>query len=353
MENDKQASKNDGASKGGVNRAKNLSPKQRTEIARKAATARWNGSDGDEVAAIPKAEWPGVLPIGDLQLPCAVLSDGRRVLSERGVTSVLGGKRGGSHWRRQKAAPDDAYVPVFISAPNLAPFAPASLRIALSTPILYRTTSGTIGYGVEAKLLPEVCDVWLKARRANALTPQQNHIADAAEILISGLAHVGIDALVDEATGFQSVRDRTELQRILEAYIRKEFLPWSKVFPDEFYQEMFRLRGWNYSPPQPNRPRLVGRLTNELIYDKLPPGVLEELRARNPVVRNGRRAYKHHRFLTDEIGQPHLEKQLVAVTTLMQAAKSWGAFKRMFDRVFPPTQPYLLRERDDDDDDDD
>ena len=55
-------------------------------------------------------------------------------------------------------------------------------------------------------------------------------------------------------------------------------------------------------------------------YEKLPEGVLDKLREKNPVTVEGRRRHKHHQFLTKDIGNPHLEKQVVAVTTLMRAA---------------------------------
>ena len=65
------------------------------------------------------------------------------------------------------------------------------------------------------------------------------------------------------------------MHRILEAYIAKELLPWTKRFPDEFYRQLFRLRGWQYSPVSVKRPKAVGRIMSELIYEKLPDGVIE------------------------------------------------------------------------------
>ena len=319
-------------------RSQALSPERRREIAKKAANARWHGESGDELD-YPKADYLGTLTLGELELPCAVLNDRTRVLSERGIIKALGGKRGGSHWTR--LSKNHEYLPVFISASNLASFTPPSLRVALSRPLLYRAMNGRIGYGVEATLLPEICAVWLSARRNGALTPQQEHIAATAELLMTGLAHVGIVALIDEATGYQQDRDRDELHRILEAYIAKELLPWAKRFPDEFYEELFRLRGWNYSPPQPRRPQLVGKFTNQLVYDKLPRGVVAELRKKNPVVKNGRRGHKHHQYLSEDIGHAHLEKQLLAVTTLMRAAPSWAVFQRLFNRAFPANNQQL------------
>lgn len=44
------------------------------------------------------------------------------------------------------------------------------------------------------------------------------------------LAHVGIVGLIDEATGYQEVRDKLALQAILDAYLRKELVAWAKRF---------------------------------------------------------------------------------------------------------------------------
>lgn len=128
------------------------------------------------------------------------------------------------------------------------------------------------------------------------VAPNQINIAKACDVLIRGMAMVGTIALVDEATGFQYERDRSELHRILETFIAKELLPWAQRFPDEFYRQMFRLRGWAFSPLLPAQgPRYAGKLTNELVYERLPDGVLAELRVRNPVNDDtGRRKYRHH-----------------------------------------------------------
>jgi hypothetical protein len=89
-----------------------------------------------------KATHTGDIKIGDVLLPCAVLEDGTRVISERGVTKALGGKRGGSHWRRMKETPDGAYLPVYLSAGNIKSCIDAELMTALNSPIIYKPKSG-------------------------------------------------------------------------------------------------------------------------------------------------------------------------------------------------------------------
>ena len=227
-------------------------------------------------------------------------------------------------------------TPPFLASEGLKDFVSEELKRNCS-PVVFRPAMGNAGnkaYGFVADVLPEVCEAYLRARDAGTLASNQLHIARACDVLVRGLARVGIVALVDEATGFQRERNRDALHQILEAYIAKELLPWAKRFPDSFYKEMFRLRGWMFDPISKQGPRYAGKLTNKLVYQCLPPGVLAELQEKNPA-ENGRRKHRHHQFLTDEIGNPHLERHVAAVTTLMRASKDWDTFAGLFTRAFP------------------
>lgn len=259
-----------GASLGGKARAQNLTPERRSEIAKQAAAARWNTN-------IPLAEYEGQIEFGNLVIPCAVLPDGTRVLSERGVTKGFGLKRAGSNWQRQNET--GARMPVFASADNLKPFIDEELRLALISPIMYRPASspGAVAYGVRADVIPKVCDVWLMARDAKALKKQQFHVAVQADIVMRGLAHIGIISLVDEATGYQADRAADALEKILATFISKELCKWAWTFKPDYYRELFRLRGIKASEFSASRPQYIGHLTNDIVYKRLAPGVLEEL----------------------------------------------------------------------------
>jgi hypothetical protein len=222
-----------------------------------------------------------------------------------------------------------------LTAANLKPFIPDDLMNFLMSRIQYKPKRGQVVWGYEAALLPRICEAILDAHKAGALGPRQQYLVDSADLLIRAFAHVGIIALVDEATGYQADRDRDELHKILAAFISEELLPWAKRFPDEFYQQMFRLKGWQYSPITGKRPREAGKITNKIVYEKLPPGVIDELRRKNPVVSNWQRQYKHHQFLTEDIGHPSLQKHLIAVTTLMHVATTWQEFERLLEKRFP------------------
>ena len=170
------------------------------------------------------------------------------------------------------------------------------------------------------------------------MTKQQEHIAKRADVLIRGLATVGIIALIDEVTGYQEIRDRTDLHKILDRFLLKERAAWSKRFPDEFYKEIFRIKGWQWKGMKVNRPQVVGRYTNNLVWDRLAPGLREELEKRNPKDEMGNRSVKHHQWLTDDPGHNELQKHLVGVIALMKSVRTehrWNECIRRIQRVYP------------------
>jgi hypothetical protein len=202
-------------------------------------------------------------------------------------------------------------------------------------PIPFKTPTGQETIGYEATILADICDAVLEARKANKLNYQQVHIAEQCEILIRGFARVGIIALVDEATGYQDFRTRQALEQILDKFLREELGKWAKRFPDAFYKEMFRLRGWDYDPQSIRRPSFVGTLTNVLVYSRLAPGVLDELRRITPRDEQGRTKVRYHQWLTEDVGHPKLQEHLSAVIALMKASSDWKTFTRLLNRALP------------------
>lgn len=273
-----------------------------------------------------KATHSGVLKIGGSEIPCHVLENGERILTTRGVMKSLGRR-----WRGRKYS--GTKYPVFLEAKNLKPFISNNLDVVLS-PQIFKTAKGSVSEGYKAELLPMVCEVYLKARDEKSLTMVQQRVAVRADILMRGLAHIGIIALVDEATGYQDVRAKEALARILEKYIAEELQPWTKTFPDEFYKEMFRLNNWPYDPTTVKRPMVIGRWTNDVIYERLAPAVLEELQRRNPSTDTGHRKYRHHQWLTGKIGHPKLRDHINGVLALMRASTTWEGFKRLLERSY-------------------
>jgi len=320
--------------KGGKARAENLSAEDRTDIARAAAEARWEKAT--DRPHYPKALFGSPdrpLKIGDLEIPCYVLDDGRRMITQTGMVLALGMSRGSA----TKGGGDR--IANFLSTKSLFPYVSNDLSEVIMNPIRFKA-HGTWAYGYEATNLADVCDLVLKARQNGKLNHQQEHVAIQCEILVRAFAKVGIVALVDEATGYQEIRDREALQKILEQYISQELIKWVSTFPLEFYKQIFRLKGWSWNDGK--MPGIVGHYTNDLVYARLAPGVLEELRKLNPPSEKGYRKHRHHQYLTRDIGHPALSRHLYELVGMMRASETWDKFFRIVDRTFPKINTTML-----------
>lgn len=313
-----------GRVRSGLARAAALTPEARSAIAKRAAEKRWSGD------AAPEAIRDGILKIGEAEFQCFVLADHTRVLARASFVRAIGrtGKvKGGREYD------GELQTPVFLTANNLKPFFPSDLE-GNSKPILLKHKGVDI-ISYRAELLPAVCDVFADALAAGALRKNQIHIAEQCRILSRGLTRVGIIGLVDEATGFQEVRDRQALQEILNRYLRKELAAWAHRFPDDFYKEIFRLRNWEWKGMKVNRPQVVANYTKDFVYERLAPGILEELEKRNPKTEKGYRKGKHHQLLTDDVGHPALAQHLHTVIAFMRASSTWAQFKHLLDKALP------------------
>jgi hypothetical protein len=305
---------------------KGVSAKERKALAKKGAIARW------EIKQATHGSEDHPLKIGEIEIPCYVTEDETRLLSQRGVIGGLGmsGGSGGGGADRLTA---------FLGGKSISPFVSKELSALIENPIRFRHPGGgQAAYGYPATILADICDVVLSARKAGALQKQQEHIAERCEILVRGFARVGIIALVDEATGFQRDRARDSLAKILDAFIAKELQPWLRTFPADFYQEMFRLRGMAYPQDKDSiqRPRYFGLFTNDIVYNRLAPGVLDELKKITPKHESGRRKNKYFQWLTTHVGYPKLREHLGSVIAIMKLSTDWHDFKAKLDRIHPP-----------------
>ena len=315
-----------GRAKGGVARAAKLTSQERTEIAHKAAVARW--SEPPLLTATHGSE-DHPLKIGEMEIPCYVLEDGRRVLQQTGLIKSLNMSHGGSY------SIGGDRLAKFAAQNRLRPYVSNDLIARTENPIRFRTPRGSAAYGYEATVLADLCDAILAARADGVLQKQQYHIAKQAEVLVRGFARVGIIALVDEATGYQKDRASDALAKILEAFIDKELQPWVRTFPPEYYEQLFRLRGLDFPRDTVKRPQYFGRLTNDIVYDRLAPGVKDELK--RAVAKNdaGRPKHKLFQKLTTSVGYPKLREHLGSVVTIMKLSAGWNDFMAKLNQLHP------------------
>lgn len=314
-----------GRAKGGKARASKLTPAERTKSAKKAAQARWSGPEPRR-AISGSADRP--LMIGDVAIECYVLEDGTRVITQGAMLAAVGRSP------RVSVKPgDDVNLPPILRAQALKNYIDDKL-VEEAQPIPFFTPTNSRANGYRADVLPQLCEAWLAARADGVLLPSQATTARAAEIIVRGLARVGIIALVDEATGYQDVRARDALAKILEAYVADELQPWVRTFDVDFYKEMFRLRELDFDPGSVKRPAYFGHLTNDVVYKRVAPGVFDEIKAQRAKDEKKRKA-RFHQQLTEEVGHPRLREHIASVTTVMKLSDDWRSFKKNLDRVHP------------------
>jgi P63C domain len=274
-----------------------------------------------------QAIYEGELKIINDTLSVAVLENKQRIISQAAVFRALG--------RPARGNARLINIPTFMDAKNLQPFVSDELLRVINR-VEYLDVNGASQFGYDAAILPLVCDLYLQARENNAITLEnQKETAKKAEILVRSLAKVGIIALIDEATGYQEIREKEALNAILDKYLRKELAAWAKTFPDDFYKEIYRLKGWAWSSLTHKRPPIIGKYTNDVVYERLAPSLVEELQRLNPKAPSENRLKKHFQWLTDDIGHPALSQHLHATIGLMRASNNWEQFKRSIDKAFP------------------
>jgi hypothetical protein len=284
-----------------------------------------NKAKDDKRPEIQTAKKRAYVTLVNAQIPCAVLENGMRVISQTGLFDAFERPRKGE--KRQEN------LPSIIGAKNLIPFVTEELREkAVVIPFLH--SNGTLSFGYNAELIPLVCRVYVEAARKGKLHKSQLRSAFLAESILKALEKIGIIALIDEATGEQYDREKDALQKLLKLYVAEDFLKWQSRFPRKFYQEAFRIHGLNYNPLTLKRPQFLGHFTNKFVYELMPPGVLETMKRKNPIQENGTRAKKHHSLLTEDIGVTHLDRHLTKLITVMELSNGKQDFEENFARVF-------------------
>ena len=277
------------------------------------------------------------LRLGETEVSCYVLEDETRVLGRQGIIDSLALRDTG----QSPASESSVEMPVFARQKWLQPFVSAELKALLKSPILYKTPAGQMAHGYSTKTFGLLCEAILKAYDAGKTTSRQSKIVQRASAIIRGVFRLGIDATIDEVTGYEETKT---LQELLKAHLAEELQQYEVTFPLEFYRQLCRLFEW---PDEYiyNRPGVVGTITNELVYKRLVAGLHDVLERMNPLRDDGTRDHYHHQFLSSEIGRPKLKERLSHLILLMKTSDSWEELKYHVDRVFPMPnyQLYLPR----------
>lgn len=246
---------------------------------------------------IIKAKCSGTIKAGNsnIGIPCAVLEDGTRVISEHGLVNCFGGI-GGSAKRQQKEIEREsgAEIPLFAASRALQPFVSKAL---IDLPRITYSISGRapiIGYDV--KVLSLACRVFIDAALAGELHHSQKARLNNAYLLMIALSAVGEIALVDEATGHQGSREADALQKKFREILLIEHTAWQKIFPDEFFENLAKVFRQDIRPG--HSPGFVGVFINRYVYATLDIEMANQIKS---LREENDSTAAMHQFLPDEI----------------------------------------------------
>ena len=266
--------------------------------------------------------------MGEDPVDCYVLDDGRRVLSLRAImiaiTNVDAGNLGD-----------------YLGVRALKPFIDKD-KILGELPEFHIPGTQLRGKGVTSDQFEEICRAYVQAlHEGQALTERQREIATKCAVITSGLTRLGLDALIDEATGYQYIRDEDALQVKLRAFIAEELRAWEKTFPDDLWEEFGRLTNWQGALH--NRPKYWGKLVIELIYDTLDPDVATYLRENRPPPN-----IRWHQQLTDNYGVQQLVSRCYEIIGLAKSCQTMSELRKKVEHHYGK-QKMLFRVYDDPD----
>jgi hypothetical protein len=110
-------------------------------------------------------------------------------------------------------------TPPFLAAKNLKDFISDELVRSMK-PIRFKPLSRGgfrgMAFGFKGNIFPLVCRVYVDAMYGGKLRAPQLPIAERCKVVLNALQSVAIDALIDEATGYQDVRPKDDLRRLLD-----------------------------------------------------------------------------------------------------------------------------------------
>jgi hypothetical protein len=273
----------------------------------------------------------GEMPLGKAKLPCYVLEDKTRVLTQTGAVQALGLHR-------------FAQLPKFVATNTLAPFISKETMDLLNNPIKFTPLhGGKAAYGFKATVLVGICDAVLQARKEGKLKETQLHFADQCEMLTRSLAKTGIIALIDEATGYEKIRETGELIKFFkETMVREIASDRVKEFERRgVFDGLYKIYNLPRKKDKPwQHPQFFGSFFIKYVYKPL-DSIITDGQAKTGGImlrllkekKNLNRGALLYQFIA-EVGEPQFFEHLTSISNLMKIADNKKQFDTLFDKVF-------------------
>ena len=302
--------------KGGVARAAVLSDDRKREIAQAAALARWGAK------ATHRGNFKEQFGI---DVDCYVLDDPGKtaVISQRGMGTALGMGTSGSR------------LPRFVNSKVMADYVGPELRQKLEKPLVFQAFTGGPSSpppskvnGYDVTILIDICKAVVAAETNNR--PVNPSVTRQAHIILSASAKAGIKGLVYALAGYDPTRE--EVIEAFKYYVREEAREYEKEFPDQLYEEWYRL--YQLPKPEKNKPWKFKHLTVDQVYYPLARSrgkVYELTQARRASA--GERWRKLHQFLS-EVGVKALRTHLGQLLGIARISRTREEYEGHVNQLF-------------------
>lgn len=199
---------------------------------------------------------------------CYVLADKTRVISKRGAVKALTSDGGGGGRERGDLT---RYLDRLPKKYGLSGVAPT---------FQFATSSGASAHGISAEQFYDILVAYSEAADLGEIThPGQLRIAANCNRLVRACGKVGIVALVDEATGYQSQRAPDELHTLVDRYLRETPGEWKRLWDKDVVSKLCGLYGIEQRGE--SFPTFACTVVGKLYRIILPGEVYDEMRSRN------------------------------------------------------------------------
>jgi len=260
-----------------------------------------------------------------IDVDCYVLNDDSRtaVISQRGMGAALGLGQSGSR------------LPRFVAGKVISGFVGPELREKLEKPLIFQAQVGgpetlTQVHGYDVTILIDLCKAITKAETEKKLLPHQANVARQAHVIINASAKAGIKGLVYALAGYDATREETIAA--FKFYVREEARDYEKEFPDQLYEEWYRL--YDLPRPDKNKPWKFKHLTVDQVYRPLAKSNGKILKLTKEQRQNSRSRWKRlHQFLS-EIGVKALRTHLGQLLGIARISKTRQQYERNFQTLF-------------------
>lgn len=281
---------------------------------------------------ILKAICEGELNLGPIKVRCAVLENKQRVISQREVVKAITGHAKGGLDRYLKPQNLQEYVPLKFKGHSLD-----------QATFKYLSTNKQEGQAFIATDIVDFLDMYLQARKDKKLLPSQYHLADQAEAIVRALAKTGIIALIDEATGYEKIRETGELIKFFkETMVRETASDRTREFEERgVFTGLYKIYKLPRKKDKPwQHPQFFANFFIKYIYKPLDSiitnkqvksnGIMLRLLKEKKNLNSGSVLYQ----FIHEVGEAKFFEHVAQVSNLMKLANNKKEFDRLFEISF-------------------